>query len=115
MARHAHPSSHGRLILRSLIDAPSTPDQSDVQQRAPIDAALAGPLPTAQATRKVHPGQAGPVPLGGVPVWSDAPRSPSAVPHVAHVGHSERSVKPPRTSTPREPGGRVGGNVRPQR
>jgi len=103
---------HGRLILRSLVDSPSLPDSSVEPERGQIDPAFAGSLPAAQTTRKVHPGQPGPAPLGGTPVRSDAPRTPSGIPHVAHAGEAERSVKPPRLSTPRETGGRTGGNVR---
>jgi hypothetical protein len=104
------------LILRSLVDSPSAPEPSGQPERSQVDEAFTGPLPQSQTTHKVHRGQAGPVPLGGTPVRSDAPRLPSGMPHVAHLGEAERSVKPPRSSAiSRETGGRISGKVRPNR
>jgi len=115
MARHAHPSSHGRLILRSLVDSPSPAEQPDEPERGALDVPVAASLASVQTTRKVHPGQVGAAPLGGAPGRLDSPRLPSGNPHVAHVGQAERSVKPPRSSTSRDTGGRIGGSVRPKR
>ncbi|HEY1784801.1 MAG TPA: hypothetical protein VGG30_04600, partial [Pirellulales bacterium] len=85
-------------------------------ERGHVGEAFTGPLPSAQTTHKVHRGQPGPAPLGGTPVRSDAPRLPSTLPHVAHVGQAERSVKPPRSSSAsREPGNRSSGNARTKR
>ncbi|HEX4142568.1 MAG TPA: hypothetical protein VHY91_03385 [Pirellulales bacterium] len=114
MARHAHPSSHGRLILRSLVDSALPAEPSGELLRGPIEAPAADQPSAAQANRKVHPGQGGLAPLGPTPGRSDAPRLPSTLPHVAHVGQPERSVKPPRSSAPRETG-RIGSGLRPKR
>ena len=100
MTRNAHPSSFGRLILRSLVDSPATPAKSAEPPRPAADPGFVTPL-TAAATHKMHPRQAAPSPLGTSPIVAaptrpDAPRQPGTVPHVVHTGDAERAVKPPR-------------------
>jgi hypothetical protein len=140
MARHAHPSSHGRLILRSLFDAPSVPIvsvpivpmQPEGGAIGPIfadlafaelaatglplaDLAFADPVIPLSTTHRVHPSQGQPAPLGGPAVLPSGTRTPAVNPAAAHPGQPERSVKAPRIATPRELGSRKPGEVRPNR
>ncbi|HTU25271.1 MAG TPA: hypothetical protein VMF30_07740 [Pirellulales bacterium] len=103
MAHHAHPSRHGRLILRSLVDAlPAAEPAADAEQGA-AEATIADSPANLAVNRRVHPGQGSPAPLGVTPVRSDGPRVPSVTPAVlprgVHAGQGERSIKPPRMAT----------------